>query len=106
MKMQINHCLVSFNRYDKLLNEIFTVKCFDNNKTNEYVDLMKGKLQKRRIEADYYFRSTNKPRQKTQECVWNNASTHDAIKAHLNEAYDYYNFCNQCLGSEHDLFVT
>jgi hypothetical protein len=106
MMRQIDKCLVYIDRrYDKTLADIFPVKCFDYRQTNEYLEWIGARLQQRRISTDYFFRETNKSRQKGKECVWNQTDVQELIETYLIENYDYYRFCDQCLGSERDLLV-
>jgi hypothetical protein len=104
---QIEGCIVYIHqRYNKKLNATFPTKCFDHVRTSEYMDWIGKRLQKRRIEADYAFRASNRKRHKEQECVWDRPDVQQVITNHLIANYDYYNFCDQCLGSEHDLFAS
>lgn len=104
---QIEGCIVYIHqRYNQKLNDTFPVKCFDHNKTSDYMDWIGKRLQKRRIEGDYAFRASNRKRHKEQECVWDRPDVQQVITSHLIAIYDYYSFCDQCLGSEQDLFAS
>jgi hypothetical protein len=104
---QIEGCIVYIHqRYNKKLNDTFPVKWFDHDKTSDYMDWIGKRLQKRRIEADYAFRASNRQRHKEQECVWDRPDVQQVITSHLIANYDYYSFCDQCLGSEQDLFAS
>lgn len=105
--LEIKQCILFIDyRYNKILNETFDTKCFDFAKTNDYMEWMGQRLQRRRIEDDFFFRRSNLNRRKDQECVWNRPDVQKVIETHLLETYDYYKFCDKCLGSEQDLFAT
>jgi hypothetical protein len=101
---QIDDCLISPNRYNHKLESTFVVKCFDYNKTNDYLTWIGSILQRRRIEANYAFRQTNLPRDKENECVWTQPRVLQVIEEYLRSNVEYYSFCHDCIGSERDLF--
>jgi hypothetical protein len=68
------------------------------------MEYMGERLQRKRIQAQYVHRDTNRPRNKTNECVWN-SNVFEVIKAYLVENYDYYSYCSRCIGSRDDLFA-
>ena len=105
----IEECLVFLNRYDnKLLNlSNIDVKCFNNDVTfTKYIEYMQPpRMQHRKIPVKNpkpY--STNKLRNKDNECIWKNETVQTQVIAYLRENYDYYSFCEKCLGSQRDLF--
>ena len=105
---EIEKCLVKFNRFSAKLESSFDnihLKCFDFRKAfTEYIEYMGKRLQRKRIQAQYAHRETNRPRNKTNECIWS-SHVYEALEAHLVENYDYYSFCNRCIGSEDDLLA-
>ena len=104
---EIEKCLGKRNdRFSKKLESAnIHLKCFDFRKTSsEYIKYMKERLQPKRIQAQYIHRDSNPPRNKTNECVWN-SHVYEAVEAHLIENYDYYSFCNRCIGTEDDLLA-
>ena len=108
-KEQIERCSGNFmNRFSMQLETTdpnIHVKCYDFGKQfNEYSEYLDRRLQKRRIEATYFHRETNPPRNKTAECLWSDDKARQAVSDLLLEM-DYYNFCDRCLGSENDLFA-
>lgn len=104
----VQKCTVAMQRFSLKLETEYkniTLKCFDDSYTfSKYIKYMDERLQKRRIQSSYVFRSTNKPRKKEQECIWNNTGLQEEVKAHLINSHDYYEYCNRCIGSENDLF--
>ena len=87
--------------------EKFHVKCFDfRQAATTYMDYIGSKLQRRRIVAPYAFRSTNTPRDKDKECVWKDPGLMKVLKEHLIETYDYYKYCDTCIGSKDDITST
>ena len=55
----------------KQMSNLINLRCFDYRKTGEYVNYMKDKLQARRISSLHrQHLDTNKPRNKTRECIW------------------------------------
>lgn len=106
MIRQIDQCTLFIRvRYDNRLNDTFPTKCFNARRSVEYQDLIGERLQRKRIQADYVFRDTNKARQKEQECIWNQKDIQELVKTHLVNNYQYYNFCDQCIGSANDVFA-
>ena len=106
--LQLKAHMFHMKRFSKQLASIKNIhlKCFNSNVTfTKYMKYAERILQKRRIQAPYIFRETNKPRVKEEECLWNNTQAQAEVKAYLIENYDYYSYCDQCLGSKDDLFV-
>ena len=105
MIRQIDGCTLFINmRYQNRLNDTFPTKCFNARRIAEYQEWIGERLQRKRIEADYVFRDTNKSRQKEKECIWNRTDIQELVKTHLLNKYQYYSFCDQCIGSANDLF--
>ena len=105
---EIEKCLVFPNRFSANLESSFDnidLKCFDFRKTfTEYIEYMGERLQRKRIQAQYVPRETNRPRKKTNECIWG-SHFYKTLEAHLIDNYDYYSFCNRCIMSEDDLLA-
>ena len=82
------------------------VKCYDvKYQFTKYVELMSEYLQSKRIVDGYVHRSTNDKRNKSDECIWEAyMEFKDEVTAHLVQHYDYYSFCDSCIGSGNDLF--
>jgi hypothetical protein len=70
----VKNCLIGMYRYNRALLEHFEVKCFDFSKhSTGYVNFMSGILSGRQFESKPLIRwETNDPRNKTEECIWNN----------------------------------
>lgn len=106
MIKQIDGCTLFLEmRYHNRLNDTFPTKCFNAQRITEYQEWIGERLQRKRIEADYVFRRTNKPRQKEEECIWNRTGIQELVKTHLLKKYQYYSFCDQCIGSANDIFA-
>jgi hypothetical protein len=107
LKDQVNRCLVWPDRFDRHLTRIrnVTMKCFSAVPVQPYVEYMDQILQRKRIEVDYVFRATNRDRKKNNECIWTNSEVANRTLAILLQSYDYYRWCDQCLGSENDLLL-
>jgi len=120
----IEDCILSADRFHRSLTETFSVKCFDFRKQfTEYTSYMSTTLQSRRFEVDRVVgRMTNKPRNKTDECIWDHPDLLEKTRNYLmynltsdNEKRkgnkkggkiilsDYYRFCDECMGSKDDL---
>ena len=104
---QVGRCIYWNNvRFDMALLEEPNIhtKCFDYKQTfSTYMDYMKPKLQPRRITAKYAFHANNKKRDKGAECIWKDPALVAAVKKHLLDTYDYYKFCDRCLGTANDI---
>lgn len=79
------------------------IKCFNPIPVKPYINYMSTKLQRKRFEAKYVHRSTNTPRDKDRECLWKDHDLMDRVRKILVKNYDYYQFCEFCMGSENDL---
>ncbi|CAJ1959651.1 unnamed protein product [Cylindrotheca closterium] len=82
------------------------IKCFNAIPIDPYLSYMGNILQPRRHPVkNFALRSTNKDRNKSDECIWKPEYTDvkSRVEAHLTEMYDYYRFCDSCIGSENDL---
>lgn len=102
---QISTCLHYVHRFDNHLLHIdgLTLKCFNAVPVEPYLEYMDPFLQRKRKEATYVHRSSNKPRNKDDECIWKNAKVAERTLKIL-QKYDYYRWCQECLGGDNDLF--
>eukprot|EP00986_Skeletonema_menzelii_P013959 scaffold8679_cov154-Skeletonema_menzelii.AAC.2 len=93
------------DRYAHHLQKHFDVKCFDFKKQfTDYTEYMSGILQKRRFQSTPYVkRETNRPRNQTNECIWGNETVLEKVEKYLLETVPYYQFCDQCMGSENEI---
>lgn len=65
---------------------------------------MSGILSGRRFESKPLIRrETNDPRNKTEECIWNNPLVLEKVDRYLLNTIPYYQFCNNCMGSKNEL---
>jgi len=115
LRNQLNPCLNQYDgigeRFNKALLKYKTtsIKCYDYEvQFSKYLDYAASKLQKKRIQSQYVHRDSNaRKRDKGSECIWNDeyADVKEKVLKFLLKNVDYYKFCNQCLGSENDLFA-
>ena len=108
LRRQVRKCTIDpggGNRFDHQLTEQFATRCFDALAIDEYVEFMATKMRPRRWQVDLVHRTTNKPRNKTGECIWDdaNAEVRDKVLQIVTEIDDSVGFCNMCIGSENDL---
>lgn len=108
---KIKKCMVDPNRRFNLdltnmsVYKNIDVKCFDFKRAfTDYIDYMEKFLDSKAITSEYVMRDTNRKRNRTNECVWTDPAIQTEIKHFMKENYDYYSFCNTCLGSQDDLF--
>ena len=104
----IKSCVFQQQRFTRNLVDYFgfnNVKCYDFKKQfTTYTDYMSTRLQPRKLVSQPYIpRETNKPRNKTRECLWSNEDLKEKAKAYLIQTWSYYEFCNTCIGSENDI---
>mmetsp|Transcript_16393 Transcript_16393/g.35437 ORF Transcript_16393/g.35437 Transcript_16393/m.35437 type:complete len:297 (-) Transcript_16393:47-937(-) len=108
----INQCLLYVHgkgtRYHHDLVDHFDVKCFDfKRQFTDYIDYISNYLQPRRLESSPVIqKEENEPRNKTNECIWENPELLENARKYLLENVHYYAFCEQCMGSERDLLHT
>jgi hypothetical protein len=103
----VDKCVILKNRFNENLTKHFDVKCFDfKEQFTTYIDYMASKLQQRRfVSTPYVKRETNEQRNKTNECIWQHPDLMEKAKNYLLEKEPYYQFCDSCIGSEHDLLL-
>ena len=76
------------------------VKCFDFKRAfTDYIGYMGKFLDSKAITSEHAMRDTNRKRNRTNECVWTDPAIQTEIKHFMKENYDYYSFCDTCLGS-------
>mmetsp|Transcript_15976 Transcript_15976/g.39145 ORF Transcript_15976/g.39145 Transcript_15976/m.39145 type:complete len:266 (+) Transcript_15976:237-1034(+) len=107
---QIRACnLWKQQRFSNKLSEFSEgpLKCFTPIPIDRYLTYMGNILQPRRlpVEVDAE-RVTSAERNETQECLWK--PEYAEVKANVTrllfETYDYYRFCESCIGTSNDLF--
>jgi len=103
---EIDRCIMDMDRFSAKLIDSYTnirAKCFDSKSVEKYLDYMSGHLQRKRKEADYIYRATNKPRDRESECLWKDNVVLEKAKKYLLSKYEYYQYCSSCIGSKHDM---
>lgn len=81
-----------------------SLKCFDFRYSfTKYLDYLDDFLQRKRLPNEYVSRKTNRPRNRSAECIWSNAEKREELKEFLIQNVDYYGFCEKCIGSSDDL---
>ena len=107
LELEVERCNVFMNvRYDDSLKTIKNakLKCFNPMPPSKYIDFMSNILQRKRIETDYFHVESNKPRNKTNECIWDASEDFQKkVQSVLLEKYAYYRFCDDCMTSEDKL---
>jgi len=101
----VQKCFVKMNRYENNLQESFdSIKCYDfREQFTTYIDYMGERLQERRfISEPYIKRETNEPRNKTNECLLQRPDLMNITRKFLLK-FDYYKFCDSCIGSKNDI---
>jgi len=125
LQQQVKACLMGLDRFDNQLilqrddENHHSLKCFNPIPVQPYLNYMGRFLQRKRIETSYHHRSMNLPRginmsndsnnatmttMNTQECIWERPDLQDQVRRLLRR-FDYYRFCDQCLGSTDDLLA-
>ena len=98
-----------YDRFDYSLvqHSDFTVKCFNPIPVENYIMYMNQHLQPKRgsEEQDYVERNSNhfRKRHKENEGIWKDSKLQELVKQSMIKQYQYYHFCNQCMGSNNEL---
>lgn len=103
---EVEKCNVYLGRMGPELQNLSNVKlkCFNPIPPQPYVDYMGTILQRKRVEAEYIHRDSNKPRDKDKECIWKESHKfREEVLKILQTKYFYYEFCRQCMGSKDEL---
>lgn len=106
LKDQVKKCVVTDRRFNMRLTSLpnVTMKCFNAVPVEPYLEYMDHFLQRRRLETKYIHRSTNKHRDREQECIWKNETAADTVLSIL-LSNKYFRWCHECIGSKNDLLV-
>ncbi len=102
---QVKRCLVAESRFNMRLTSLFDVKCFPVKPVEAYVNYMSQTLRQKRHVRKYVFRPTNRPRNKSEECIWAFTRLQEDIRQYLVSTFDYYKFCDRCMTSDQRLFA-
>ena len=108
---QVRKCLVHMERFndrdiqkwDPNVTAPVTLKCFDPIPIEPYIEYMATKLQPRRFVHSYVHRETNKPHDKTQECLRYDEGLKATVTQYLIENVAVFRFCKGCIGTKDDL---
>ena len=112
LEAEIEACVFGMNRFSLQLTTLpnVEVKCFAPIPVEPYIEYMHPFLQTRRIPVAYVHRDSNGaggPRDeiiKGDECLGWYPHIADQVQTILLEKYDYYRWCDECLGlSANDL---
>lgn len=106
MIKQVHSCFRFLGkRFNYALKNQFPMKCYDFKRTNDYMNWIGERLQRKRIETEYVKRSTNRARNRENECIWKEPEVRQMITDYMTKSVGYYRFCNECIGSENDILV-
>ena len=94
-----------YERYQHELKDHFDVKCFDVKKQfTTYARHMSQYLERKRFQSVPFIpRLSNRPRNRTKECIWSRPDLREKLEKYLLENVPYYQFCEDCMGSDNDL---
>jgi hypothetical protein len=105
---QVRECLIMIGRFNATgLSQMpnMTLKCFNPIPIYPYIDYMDQFLQRKRIETQYVHRSSSElARNKAIECIWKNEDVANRVSKIL-QSYDYYGWCEACMGGANDLLA-
>ena len=108
LEEEVEKCNLNLGRFGMGLKDFprFDLYCFNPIPIGPYIDYMGTLLQAKKYEPDpYVHRATNEKHEKEAECIWESNDVKEKVTKILLENYDYYEFCDECLGSEKDLLV-
>ena len=84
----IDRCLLFMSRFGDGLKRVRNIdlRCFDNALTfSEYLPFMSKRLQRKKIEASYVYRTSNEERKRAMECIWDDANSQ--VRHDINSNY-------------------
>lgn len=101
----IRNCTIEMSRFSYKMKTYpeTTLKCFNPFPVQNYISYMSQSLHRKRLENPYVRRDTNKPRNKTTECIWKDSGLQQRVRQRLIILYDYFSFCNSCMNSSEEL---
>lgn len=104
---EVERCMVFPNRFKDSLDfhANITLKCFNPIPIEPYLDFIGKFLQPRRVCGQYVHRETNRPRNKTRECIWNSPESVKQEVLKIMMKMPFYRFCDRCMGSKDDLLA-
>jgi hypothetical protein len=103
---EIENCALFLNRFSFALKALGELKCFAPFPMENYIDYSYSLLQPRRLPVQHVHRDTNTKRTKNNECLLKdeNAEVAEKVVKLLHVKYQYYQFCDACMGSMDELF--
>eukprot|EP00934_Nitzschia_sp_Nitz4_P009360 Nitzschia sp. Nitz4//scaffold28_size193895//129885//132995//NITZ4_001671-RA/size193895-snap-gene-0.346-mRNA-1//-1//CDS//3329546000//9350//frame0 len=105
-KSNVDACVIGQRRFKYEMWEkdpLLQVKCFSDTQVTSYLEYMSNILQPRRRKVDYVSLSTNRPRNKSQECLLSDDDFASEVRAYMMERYPYYSWCQKCLAGPDNL---
>jgi hypothetical protein len=105
---EVNACmLLVSDRFNDSLNfhANVTLKCFNPIPIEPYLNYIGQFLQPRRVRGQYVHAEYNRPRNKTEECIWNSPEKVKQEIIKIMMKMPYYRFCDRCIGSKDDLLA-
>lgn len=106
LAMETKSCLLAMERFNKSLFDVpnLELKCYDYKlQFTKYMEMMTSKLQKKRFQSKFVHRETNRPRDKSLECIWKEPQIKAKVEQILLEK-EYFHFCDACIKSTDNLF--
>jgi hypothetical protein len=104
---EISKCMIGISRFSRALEkqQNINLKCFNPIPIDPYLEYMSERLQRKRIVSTYVHRDTNRPRNKDLECIWNEPDVANQVRDIMLQEYDFYGWCEECMGSKDDLLA-
>jgi len=106
LEAEIDRHVLYLDRFQDTLENSpnITVKCFNPFPVHRYLDYMGNILQRKRIESEYFHRDMNRKRDMDKECIWKaGPEFQDKVRSIMLQKYEWYNFCDRCIGSDQEL---
>jgi hypothetical protein len=81
-----------------------TLKCFDPVPPTRYRNYMGTILQRKRVESNYVPRASNKPRDTSSECIWEQSEEfQNHVRDLVRDVFIMHSFCHTCMGTVDEL---
>ena len=103
---EIEQCLMHTNRFDpdlvadeQPIHHNHSLKCFNPVPVEPYLAYMGERLHAKRTPANYVHRSTNRPHNKSNECLLfpKNQNMTTQVREHMTLFFPYYRWCAGCM---------
>lgn len=118
LAMELQACIMSAtNRFSIELefDSKIQLMCFDSMDTDLYISHLSSRLESKRLPTDYIPRGNESQRYVDLdsdsdsapwlECFKDHPTIANEIRQSLLENYEYFRWCDECLGSKHDLLA-